>query len=47
MSSDISFDPIKSLRNEVDRGLSFSLVLSLEWSTALIKEDIRKDDGER
>lgn len=47
MSTDISFDPIKSLRNEVERGLAFSLVLSLEWSTALIKEDIRKDYGER
>ena len=47
MSLDISFDPIKSLRNEAERGLPFSLVMSLEWESALIKEDTRKDYGER
>ena len=47
MHPDISFDPAKSLRNEVERGLPFSLVLDLEWSTACIKEDLRKDYGER
>ena len=47
MHPDISFDPAKSLRNEVERGLPFSLVLDLEWATALIKEDLRKDYGER
>ena len=47
MSQDISFDPAKSHRNEVERGLPFSLVLDLDWSSALIKEDVRKDYGER
>lgn len=47
MYPDISFDPAKSLCNEVERGLPFSLVLELEWATACIKEDLRKDYGER
>jgi uncharacterized DUF497 family protein len=47
MNQDISFDPLKSLRNEIERGLSFSLVLNLEWGSALIQEDTRKDYGER
>ncbi len=47
MKSDISFDQVKSLRNEVERGLSFCLVQDLEWISALIKEDTRKDYGER
>jgi hypothetical protein len=47
MSQDISFDPDKSHRNEVERGLPFSLVLDLDWSSALIKEDTRRDYGER
>ena len=44
---DISFDLGKSLRNEVERGLPFSLVQSLDWDSALIKEDTRQDYGER
>ena len=47
MYPDISFDPLKSLRNQVERGLPFSLVISLEWASALIKEDTRQDYGER
>jgi uncharacterized DUF497 family protein len=47
MNQDISFDPAKSHRNEVDRGLPFYLILDLEWSSALIKEDRRRDYGER
>ena len=47
MHLDISFDPAKSLRNEIERGLPFSLVLDLDWSTAWIKEDLRKDYGEQ
>lgn len=47
MNQDISFDPVKSHRNEVERGLPFSLVLDLDWSSALIKEDTRRDYGER
>jgi uncharacterized DUF497 family protein len=30
-----------------ERGLPFSLVELLEWSTALIEEDVRKNYGER
>ncbi len=47
MNQDISFDSVKSHRNEVERGLPFSLVLDLDWSSALIKEDTRRDYGER
>ena len=47
MNQDISFDTAKSHRNEVERGLPFSLVLDLDWSSALIKEDTRKDYAER
>ncbi len=47
MHPNISFDPAKSLRNEAERGLPFALALDLEWATALIKEDLRKDYGER
>jgi len=47
MYQDISFDPAKSHRNEVDRGLPFSLMLDLDSSSALIKEDTRRDYGER
>jgi len=41
-----TFDPEKSARNVADRGLSFDLVERLEWETALVVEDIRKDYGE-
>ena len=47
MSKDISFDLAKSHHNEVERGLPFSLVVDLDWSSALIKEDTRRDYGER
>lgn len=43
----ISFDPAKSASNERERGLPFSLVEQLDWSDAVIKEDDRKDYGER
>lgn len=43
----ISFDPAKSQRNDAERGLPFSLVEWLEWESALIREDVRKDYGER
>jgi uncharacterized protein len=44
---EISFDPAKSERNVTDRGLPFSLVAQMEWSGAVIKEDVRKNYGER
>ena len=47
MRNDISFDPLKSLRNDIKRGLPFYLALDLEWHSALMKEDTRQDYGER
>ena len=44
---EVSFDPIKSERNEIERGLLFTLVEQLDWSAAVIEEDVRKDYGER
>ena len=44
---EISFDPAKSERNKAERGLPFTLVARMEWSGAIIEEDIRKDYGER
>ena len=43
----ISFDPAKSERNNLERGLPFSLVAQFDWSDALIEEDRRRDYGER
>ena len=43
----ISFDPAKNVRNVADRGLPFKLVEQLEWSSAIIEEDVRKNYGER
>ncbi|MDD2947980.1 MAG: BrnT family toxin [Rugosibacter sp.] len=47
ISMEISFDAAKSERNEIERGLPFTLVEQLDWSAALIEEDVRKDYGER
>lgn len=44
---EISFDPAKSERNTTDRGLPFTLVAQLDWSSAMIIEDVRKDYNER
>ena len=40
-------DPDKEDRNIVERGLSLDLAEHLDWATALIWEDTRKDYGER
>ena len=40
---EISFDPAKSERNVTDRGLPFMVVEQMEWSGAMIKEDVRKN----
>lgn len=40
-------DPKKERRNISDRGLSLDLAQLLDWPTALIWEDKRKDYGER
>lgn len=42
----ITFDPAKNERNIAARGLSFELVDQLDWATASVKEDTRKDYGE-
>jgi uncharacterized protein len=42
----ITFDPKKSARNIAARGLSFKLVELLEWNTAAVREDTRRDYGE-
>lgn len=44
---EVTFDPTKNQRNEQERGLPFSLVEQLDWASAIIKEDTRKDYGER
>jgi uncharacterized protein len=43
----VEFDPAENLHNIRTRGLSFDVVLQLEWETALAVEDTRKDYGER
>ena len=43
----LTFDPAKNARNIAERGLSFELVADLDWETALIREDRRRDYGER
>lgn len=43
----VEFDPAKNLHNIRTRGLSFDLVLHLDWETALAVEDARQDYGER
>lgn len=43
----ISFDPAKNARNIAERGLAFALVAELDWETALVIEDARRDYGER
>ena len=40
-------DPDKEDRNLAERGLSFDLAEHLDWATALIWEDTRKNYGER
>jgi uncharacterized DUF497 family protein len=42
----ITFDPGKNARNIAERGLSFERVVELDWETALIVEDARRDYGE-
>ena len=46
MHSSISFDPAKSLKNAIERGLPYVLVELLEWGSALVEMDTRKDYGE-
>ena len=43
----ITFDTVKNERNIAERGLSFELVAELAWETAIAREDVRQDYGER
>lgn len=43
----ITFDPKKNDDNLRGRQLSFEEVSKLEWASAVILEDVRKDYGER
>ncbi len=43
----ITFDPKKNADNIRDRQLPFDDVANLEWPSAVIIEDMRKDYGER
>lgn len=43
----ITFDPANHAANIRNRGLSFDLVDELDWASAVILEDSRKDYGER
>ena len=42
----IAYDPDKNARNIRERGLSFDDVASLDWSTAMVRADVRKSYGE-
>ena len=43
----ITFDPAKNARNIAERGLSFERVAELDWGTAMLEEDTRRDYGEK
>ena len=42
----ITFDPAKDARNIAERGLPFARVADLDWETAVVIEDVRRDYGE-
>jgi uncharacterized DUF497 family protein len=42
----VTFDPEKNARNIDERGLSFERVAELDWDTAMVAEDTRRDCGE-
>jgi uncharacterized DUF497 family protein len=43
----ITYDPAKNNKNIDERGLPFDLVENLDWNSAIIIEDARKNYGER
>ncbi|MCB1618462.1 MAG: BrnT family toxin [Pseudomonadales bacterium] len=43
---EIAFDPDKSARNLLERGLSFERVAEFDFESALFEEDRRRDYGE-
>lgn len=46
MTDKIIFDPAKDLANRAKHGLSLAEADRLDWDTALIEEDDRRDYGE-
>lgn len=44
---EFSFDPAKSERNQLIRGLPFFMASQFDWPCAMIEEDLRFDYGER
>ena len=42
----VTFDLEKNAKNIAERGLSFERVAELEWDTAVIAEDTRRNYGE-
>jgi hypothetical protein len=42
----LGYDAAKNARNVEDRGLSFDDVVTLDWDTAIVRPDDRKDYGE-
>jgi len=44
---DITYDAKKNAANIDIRGLPFDLVADMDWSSAVVIEDTRKDYGER
>jgi uncharacterized DUF497 family protein len=43
---ELGYDPKKNAWNIRERGLSFDAVAALNWTTAMIRQDKRKDYGE-
>jgi uncharacterized protein len=43
----IEFDPLKSERNDILRGISFDCAHDFDWDSALIVEDVRQLYPER
>jgi len=43
----LTYDPEKNARNILERNLPFDMLEDLDWSTAVIIEDTRKNYGER
>jgi len=44
--SKIEFDPLKSARNALERGLPFERVVDFEWEEAMVVADTRREYGE-
>ena len=47
MTMEITYDKAKNSKNIDDRGLSFDLVAHIDFGTSVIREDIRKNYGEK